>query len=34
MTAVWPDPKSEMQSLALREITAQLLTKAHPAQKF
>jgi len=27
MTAVWPDPRSELQLLALREITARLLVE-------
>jgi len=30
MTAVWPDPRSEMQSLTLREITARLLVETDP----
>jgi len=30
MTTVWPDPRSEMQSLTLREITARLLIETDP----
>ena len=30
MTAVWPDPRSEMQSLTLRELTARLLVETDP----
>jgi len=30
MTAVWPDPRSEMLSLTLREITARLLVETDP----
>jgi hypothetical protein len=30
MTTVWPDPRSEMQSLTLREITARLLVETDP----
>ena len=30
MTAVWPDPRSEVQLLALREITARLLVETDP----
>ena len=30
MAAIWPDPKSEMQSLAVREIAARLLTETDP----
>ena len=30
MTAVWPDPRLEMQSRMLREITARLLVETDP----
>jgi hypothetical protein len=30
MTAVWPDPRSEVQVLALRELTARLLVETDP----
>jgi len=32
MTAVWPDPTSEVQLLALREITARLLVETDPQE--
>ena len=32
MTAVWPDPRSEVQLLALREITARLLVETDPQE--
>jgi hypothetical protein len=32
MTAVWPDPRSEVQLLALREITARLLIETDPQE--
>ncbi len=30
MTAVWPDPRLEMQSRMLRELTARLLVETDP----
>jgi len=30
MTAVWPDPRLEMQSRTLRELTARLLVETDP----
>ena len=30
MITVWPDPRSEMQSLTLREISARLLIETDP----
>jgi hypothetical protein len=30
MTAVWPDPRSEIQALTLRKITALLLVETDP----
>jgi len=32
MTAVWPDPRLEMQSRMLREITARLLVETDPQE--
>jgi hypothetical protein len=30
MTAMWPDPKSEIQSIAIRKITARILLETDP----
>jgi hypothetical protein len=30
MTAVWPDPRTELQSQRIREITARLLVETDP----